>query len=524
MEGRVGVGDTLGVLRRRWWVIVLSLVVGICAAWAWTNSITPVYRAETRILIRQSPAQEEFSSGSDLRTRERDLKNEVEFALGDTVRNRVAELVPADASIDARALADSDTIVLTAEDADPELSTEYVSTYAQVYVEERARATIASFAQTTEVLRSQLDTVEAERDDVLAGLAVTPGDATLERRLADLDAEVTALTASLRRLELQGSLADAGVAQIVRAATVPADPVHPDVQSNLLLGAVGGLLIAALGVYLLEAMDDRIRTKSDLARVAEGVSVVGILPRPAVGRAGGGDKGRALVLGSTGAYVEAMRSLRSSVMFLDGRDAGLRSITVTSANPGEGKSTTAANLCIALARAGASCVLVDADLRSPRVHEICGLSIREGWGLADYFAEGKDLTIQEEAVSGRQLFSVVHAGAMLSEPAEVLSSRAFRSLIDELGSLFDFTIIDTPPVLAVSDGLVAAGATSGTLLVARSGKTDASDVVTALELLERAQATLVGTVLTGTSRGDGHGYGYGYGYGNRSSRRNRSAA
>jgi protein-tyrosine kinase len=206
---------------------------------------------------------------------------------------------------------------------------------------------------------------------------------------------------------------------------------------------------------------------------------------------------------------EAFRVLRTNLQFM-GLDEPLTSILVTSASPGEGKSTNAANLAVAFAQAGVNVCLVDADLRRPTVAKLFGV---ENWaGLTTVIVGQGELddALQPCQVPGLTLLT---SGPIPPNPAELLGSERMTALLKRLEERFDMVIVDTPPVLAVTDAAVLAPKVGGVVLVVRSGQVPRQQVVRAKEALEAVRARLLGVVLGAVKQEGPEGYYYYYSYG-----------
>ena len=190
---------------------------------------------------------------------------------------------------------------------------------------------------------------------------------------------------------------------------------------------------------------------------------------------------------------EAYRSLRTNLEF-SSLDEPLRTLVVTSVAPGEGKSTTLANLAVTMAQAGKQVILVDCDLRRPSLHTLFGLP--DSPGLTNMMMDEKMIQappLQETVVSGLRLLA---AGPLPPNPAEVMGSRRMAEIITALKDQADIVLFDAPPVIAVTDAAVLAARVDGVLLVIRAGKTKREHVERAKALLERVKARIVGAVLT----------------------------
>lgn len=271
----------------------------------------------------------------------------------------------------------------------------------------------------------------------------------------------------------------------------------------LLLGGILGCGLA----WLRALLDRKVRTEEDITR-ATGLPLVGALPRTRLRE----QKVDALqAWDEHPALAEAARGLRTAIVFSMPQGKG-KVLHITSADKGDGKSTTASQLAIAMAQAGQRTLLLDADLRSPRVAKVFHMGNDEG--LSNILAQGArfDDVVRQTRLEN---LDVLTSGPVPINPAELLNSEAFLALLAELQQHYDRILIDTPPVLAVSDSRVVAIRAEATLLVARVDKTNRKRVEAAVERLASVGARILGVILNDVPRGIGYGYGYGYGYGSR---------
>ena len=269
-------------------------------------------------------------------------------------------------------------------------------------------------------------------------------------------------------------------------AQVPTTPVAPNLQLSLIIGALIGLA-GGLGLALLRAtLDRRVRVAADV-EAAVSAPVLGEIPLDP----DTGDHPLAMASAPHGLRAEAFRSLRTNVRFFFSGGQGV--FVVTSSGPGEGKSTTAANLALAFADAGQRVALIDGDLRLPRVAEYFG--IEGGIGLSDVLAGRVELNdvIQRW---GRSALFVLPSGTVPPNPAELLGSAAMENLIGALTEAFDVVIVDAPPLLLVTDAAVIARVTTGAILIAAAGSSQANRLSDAAKSIESVGARVLGTVLT----------------------------
>lgn len=202
---------------------------------------------------------------------------------------------------------------------------------------------------------------------------------------------------------------------------------------------------------------------------------------------------------------EAFRTLRTNLQFA-ALDGPLKSILLTSAGPGEGKSTVAANLAIAVAQAGKRVILVDADLRRPRLHSL--FSLPNGIGLTNLLIRNAGMeALQETNIQGLR---IITSGPLPPNPSELLGSDSMTSVIKMLGEDADLVIYDTPPIIAVTDAAVLAPRVDGTLIVLKLGATSRDAAVRAKNLLQASRARMLGVVINDVKGAETYGYYYYY--------------
>ncbi|MCX4246343.1 GumC family protein [Paraliomyxa miuraensis] len=311
--------------------------------------------------------------------------------------------------------------------------------------------------------------------------------------------------------------------ELLDRATVPAVAAFPHRGVGLGLGATAGLLLGLVLALVVEARDQRIRDVVDLERALaeDPLPVLGQLPALTGDR--GGRRGDPIerrrsrdlhVHRSPGSLAaERCRGIRTSLAFVQG--GASRCLMVTSPAPSEGKSSVATSLALSLCQARKSVVLIDADLRRPRLHTVFGDGEESSRGLAAVLrgeAELDEVIVRGPAGAPENLH-VIPCGLAPEHPTELLESAAMNRVLDELRDRYDVVLLDSPPVLPVADPLVLAQVVDGVVVVARSGKTARGELLRAVELLRRADARVLGVVLNEvdeSGRRDGYG-GYGYG-------------
>jgi len=289
-------------------------------------------------------------------------------------------------------------------------------------------------------------------------------------------ARLTAVTSELKT----------GAVRVVDPATPPEVPIGQGRSQVLLLALLGGVFVAVGLAFFVEYFDNRLKTPAAVETHLRLVSL-GAIPRRRramrVGRRLLDDRGPSPLL-------EAFRRLRANVVFA--APDGLKSMAVTSASPGEGKTVIAANLALGLAQSGRRVVLVDADLRRPHVHQLLGIGLEPGLSNLVGQRLPMEQVVHTTAVSN---LSAVTAGTLPRNPTELIGSAQFTAFLRQLEANFDVVVIDTPPVMVVADASILAHQTSGVVFVVDAKSTSCQVAQAALDQLERAHARFLGAVL-----------------------------
>lgn len=292
-----------------------------------------------------------------------------------------------------------------------------------------------------------------------------------------------------------------------RQAVTPEKAVSPDPAVDTALGLLAGLVIGLLVAFVRVAADTKLRSGSDAQRVVDAplLASIGVASRSEQShlidsRDSGSPRG------------EAYRLLRTNLQFLD-TTPGSHAFVVTSPLQGEGKTTTVSNLAVALASMGRPVVLVDADLRRPRLHEVFGID--GGVGLTDVLIGRVPLDDALQTV-GADGLHVLPAGIAAPNPSELLQSGAMTDLLEELQKRYDTVLLDTPPVVPVADAAILAARTNGAILVVAENRTRRPDLQKAGERLAQVQARLLGVVVNFDRQAPTSGYGYAAKTGSRS--------
>lgn len=325
-------------------------------------------------------------------------------------------------------------------------------------------------------------------------ITMTATDRSPAQAVAIASAVSNSFTQLVQQLETPNGVdqVPAVTAQVIQPPSVPGSPVSPLLKINLIIGLLVGLLLGFGVAVVRRALDVSVRSTDALEDTADAV-VLGVVPedestaRQAVSLAAD-----AVVGSMADARTEAYRRIRTALEFAN-IDGTRRVLVVTSALPGDGRTVTACNLAAALAAVGSRVVLVEGDLRRPRTADYLGLDASAGLTGVLTGTASLDSALQRWS-PGR--FDVLASGRTSPRPSELLSSRRAAALIDELRSRYDFVLIDSPPILPVTDAANLGAHSDGAVVVCRWGTTSRPQVESAVSMLRSVSVPVVGTVLS----------------------------
>ena len=337
-------------------------------------------------------------------------------------------------------------------------------------------------------MQTQIEETQAEIQR-LAGLSSR--SSADEQRLQALQGRIVTLRQTYATMLGFSSNSGANLLTVVDPASPPAEPASPRVLLNTLLAGIVGLLLALGVAFLLDHLDDTVKSPDDV-ETAIGLPTLGTITK----MRGGKDRSEiyrlATLLNHLGPVAEAYRSLRTSIEFA-AVDAPVRTLLVTSAIPGEGKTTTAANVAIVFAQAGRRTILLDADFRKPGIHRIFDLP--NAHGLSSLLRT--DATTSDDVVQSTEEdnLRVITTGPLPPNPAELLGSQRMRTVLGRLAAASDLVVIDSPPLQAVTDAVLLSSITDSTLFVVDAGRTHRGPIQRGRDALAQAGARVLGVVL-----------------------------
>ncbi len=502
------------------WLVVLGTAVAGGTTYLISKNTVPVYYASSRLLIDEAPG----SNGNDysqLLLNQRMALTYIEILQTEPVlqgtidrlelKEDVADLA---GKISVSAPEDTQIIIIGVEDTDRDRAALIANTLGQVFIDQNQARASLRYAEPIANWQKRLDEMgdEIERLQTQINALDTPETAEdqaaysrLETQLNGAQIRYTEAFNNLNELQVEQAKGSSNIIQI-EPAQPGRKPIRPRTTINTLLAAILGSLVTVGIIFLVEYLDDSITSPDQIVEDTT-LSTIGT-----IAQIKGGSSADRLITHTAprDPISEAYRVLRTNLSF-SAVDGGLSSILVTSSSPGEGKSTTAANLAVVMAQTGKQVILVDADLRRPVQHTVFDTTNNQGLTTAVLDKETSiEQYIQKTKISNLRLMP---SGPIPPNPAELLNSQRMAEVLESLTDISDLVIFDTPPALTVADATILAPQMSGTILVAEVGKTKRTILVQAVERLFKAKAIVFGVVLNRLSPSRGgyyHNYYYQY--------------
>ncbi|PQE00502.1 protein tyrosine kinase [Mycobacterium sp. EPG1] len=443
--------DVVKLLRLRWMTVCLTAVAAVLVAVAMSLLTTPLYQATTRLFVSTTAGSSLTDAYQGNRFSQERVVSYAQLLMGETLAQRTVDKLGLD--------------------------------------------------MTAKELQANV-TATAKIDTVLITVDVLDSSPVRARDIANtLSDEFVVM---VRELETPASGAEPDSRVVVeQRASVPSEPVVPKTTRNILIGAALGIILGIALAVVRDLLDNTVKDRESLEAITR-TGMVGSIPLDKERR-----RQAAISFDADNSGIaEAFRKLRTNLQYLS-VDNPPRCIVVTSSMPSEGKSTTAINIALALAEAEHNVVLVDGDMRRPTLHKYLDLVGTVGFSTVLSGAATLGDALQKTRFPG---LTVLTSGAIPPNPSELLGSQSARKLLTELRSKFDFVVLDSTPLLAVTDAAILAAGADGVLLIARFGQTKRDQLTHAVSTLESVGAPLLGAVFTlmPTRRGSSYSYNYSY--------------
>jgi polysaccharide biosynthesis transport protein len=506
--------DYVRILRQRKWVVALFVVlavlasIGYCklqkAQYTGTAQLLLTPQLSTTILDATDPSANASSATSNV-----DVPTDTQVIESTAVEESAARTVSHPPKVAVSEVGITDVVTVSTTSTDPKVAAAAANAYAHAYLAVQQSQSVTSLTSASKLVSSHIASVASEITRLDQQIAATTGPAAvaLESQIPSLESQLSTYQEELAQYNFYASL-NTGGGQVITPAKVPTSPSSPKTAEDAVIAGFLGLLIGVGVALLREYFDDRIRTKQELDGIFKGIATLGTIPLIPDWK-----EKKDAVLVTIGephsSAAEAYRSLRTAIQFV-GMDRPTRLVQFTSPTAADGKTTTLANTAVTLSQAGLRVVVVCCDLRRPRVHEFFGL--KNDIGFTSVLLGDTPLEEALQQVPDCPGLHLLASGPKPPNPSELLGNPRTRKLLESLADLSDIVLIDSPPLLPVTDPTVLAGVVDAVVLVVSMGTSTKSGVVAALENLGRVNAPLVGVVLNRVPQTDSYTY-YRYTYG-----------
>lgn len=518
-RNRLGIYQYLALARKWVWLFLLTVGMAVAAVIIYSVIVPPSYHTDATLLVGQDQNLTN-TNGTPVTT---NIANAyVILATQPPVLQATAKAINWSDTWQSlyyhvSASADGQLVSVTGTAQEPTLAQTIANEVAhQITLQDplkgqqsKSDATLAFVASQQQALQDQIEASQKLLNDLNAQALIE----TNPSKIADLNSRITALqdrVNSWRNTYAQLlNTTTAGPKRFISVlapAPLPTFPRNTDLPQNILLAVLAGIIVGVGGILLLEYLDNTIRDSNDVRRELN-LAALGVISR--ITNINRPEETLIMLHQPRNPIAEAYRVLRTNLRFSGIENTG-GLLLVTSANPGEGKTTTSANLAIALAQAGKRVLLVDADLRRPYLHTLFGVA--NSPGLSDLFwgqGAAMENALQATAVPGLQM---VTSGQLPPNPGELFESKEMTRLLERFHEHADIVILDSPPVLAVADASILGALCSGAVLVIDAGHTRRDAAEQAIDHLRATNTKIYGVILNKLNQKRGPGYETYYNY------------
>jgi succinoglycan biosynthesis transport protein ExoP len=504
--------DYVRILRQRKWVVALFVVVAVLASTGYCKLQKSQYTGTSQLLLTtqlSTTILQATNPGSAGSSNTVDVPTASEVIESKSVKNDVSKSVPNPPKVSVAEVGTTDVVNISTTSTNPAVAANAANTYAHAYLAVQQAQSFTALTRASKLVSNHISSLTSQITQLDQQIAVASGESAvaLESQIPLLEAQLSTYQEELAQYNFYASL-NTGGGQVITPAAIPTSPSYPKPVEYGVLAAFLGLFLGLGIVLLLEYFDDRIRNKQELEGIVQGITTLGVIPVIP----GWKDKKDA-VLVTIGqphsAAAEAYRSLRTAIQFV-GMDRPIHLVQFTSPTAADGKTTSLANTAVTLSQAGMRVIVVCCDLRRPRVHEFFGL--KNDIGFTSVLLGDTPLVDALQEVPDCSGLHLLASGPKPPNPSELLGSPKTRKLLESLAEISDMVLIDSPPLLPVTDPTVLAGVVDAVVMVVAMGTSTQSGVKAALENLARVNAPLAGVILNKVPQTESYAY-YRYSYG-----------
>ena len=475
------------------WLILLAGLLTGAVAYVISIRTTPIYQTSARLLVSDPPAQRSLDTNSMVSTQSMASTYKemlVDWVVLQGVIDRLNLNVSPSAiqnEISVNTIAGTQLLVVTVKDPNPNRATDIANTLGQVFAEHIRELQTQRYSASQAGLAKQVSDMEQQINITTQALSAVTDQAEklqLEARLTQYRGLYSNLVTNYEQVRLAEAQTSTNVV-VSQPAISPTEPVSPKTTTNVILGVLAGLLLATVIIIIVDILDDTLKNPDDI-RQKFNLPILGFISIHAM------EDDKPISLSQPRSPVaESFRSLRTNITY-SSVDKPLRRILITSTMPQEGKTTISSNLAVVFAQGEKKSILIDADLRRPRLHTFFDIS--NSVGLTNYLTTElmlEDVILQTPVDN----LYFMPSGILPADAAGILNSRRMSELIQDVKQRFDLVLVDSPPILGVSDAAVLASEVDLTMIVVQHRKLPRNMLLRVKQAFENVGGTVIGVVL-----------------------------
>ena len=501
----------LFVIVRRWlWLLILGGILGGVATYFYSIYQQPIYEASAEVFVSQ-PGYNQLTDLGYYSIYQL-IPTYAELMVTDEILQETGDQLGYSIQpnqINVQQVRDTQILRVSVQNTDAYEAANFANMLVVVFREQQYALQTSRYADSKQNLEANLSDQQKVIEDLLERFAQIPDteEYKIEREWTnlllvqanDLYSNLLNNYESLRLAEAQS----VSTVQLVELAKPNLNPIRPNILTNTLLGVAVGMMVAGGIIFLVEYLDDTVRSLDEITRGYD-IPILGYVAKISASRRKKDQEGMFVLSEPRSPVAEAFRSMRTNIEFA-GLVEPIKTILVTSPGPEEGKSTLSANLAGVMMQGGKRVIIIDCDLRRPNVHAIFGMQNR--LGLTSILRGQVNL---KEAIERRfENLGVITSGPIPANPSELLGTILMDKILKGLSDLADVVIIDSPP-LVVTDPVILSTKVDGVILVVSPGQTKKQALVAAMDQFERSEARILGVAVNQIVKKSAQYYGYYY--------------